>query len=128
MSKIPSVGTALVVRTWLKVELMALAGLVLLVLLAGCQQTASEAQTAEAVEPNQVLRNYVQIAQASFGDALTTAQTLDGAITTLLDEPSEANLNAAREAWRAARVPYMQTEAYRFGNPVVDAWEGRVNA
>jgi putative iron-regulated protein len=27
-----------------------------------------------------------------------------------------------------ARVPYMQTEVYRFGNPIVDDWEGKVNA
>ena len=25
-------------------------------------------------------------------------------------------------------VPYQQTEAYRFGNAIVDDWEGRVNA
>jgi putative iron-regulated protein len=25
-------------------------------------------------------------------------------------------------------VPYQQTEAFRFGNPIVDDWEGRVNA
>src|SRR5690606_27371691 len=42
--------------------------------------------------------------------------------------PDAGTLAAAREAWIAARVPYMQTEVYRFGNPVVDAWEGRVNA
>ncbi|MCC3261962.1 hypothetical protein LLE87_27700, partial [Paenibacillus polymyxa] len=40
----------------------------------------------------------------------------------------EARLKAAREAWIVARVPYQQTEAYRFGNPIVDDWEGRVNA
>lgn len=28
----------------------------------------------------------------------------------------------------AARVPYQQSEVFRFGNPIVDAWEGRVNA
>ncbi len=27
-----------------------------------------------------------------------------------------------------ARVPYMQTEAFRFGNKIVDDWEGRVNS
>lgn len=46
----------------------------------------------------------------------------------LIAAPSEATLQAAREAWLAARVPYQQTEAFRFGNPVVDDWEGRVNA
>ena len=39
-----------------------------------------------------------------------------------------ATLDAARRAWKEARVPYMQTEVYRFGNPDVDDWEGRVNA
>ena len=37
-------------------------------------------------------------------------------------------MKAAREAWLAARVPYQQSEAYRFGNPIVDEWEGRVNS
>lgn len=38
------------------------------------------------------------------------------------------NLALARGAWRAARAPYQQTEAYRFGNKIVDEWEGKVNA
>jgi uncharacterized iron-regulated protein len=25
-------------------------------------------------------------------------------------------------------MPYQQTEAFRFGNPIVDAWEGRLNS
>ncbi|MEX0311053.1 MAG: imelysin family protein, partial [Tateyamaria sp.] len=37
-------------------------------------------------------------------------------------------LQAAKAAWIAARVPYQQTEVYRFGNPIVDDWEGKVNA
>jgi putative iron-regulated protein len=37
-------------------------------------------------------------------------------------------LQAARAAWIAARPAYLQTEAFRFGNPTVDDWEGRVNA
>ena len=41
---------------------------------------------------------------------------------------SEESLAAARDAWLAAREPYQQTEVYRFGNAIVDDWEGRVNA
>src|SRR5688500_10935659 len=63
-----------------------------------------------------------------YGDALRQAEALDGKIGALLASPGEATLAAAREAWRAARVPYQQTEGFRFGNPVVDDWEGRVNA
>lgn len=74
------------------------------------------------------MSTYIDIARASYGDSLEMARELDAAIGELVAAPSEATLQAARDAWRAARVPYQQTEAYRFGNPVVDEWEGRVNA
>ena len=83
---------------------------------------------ASAVERVDVLNTYADIAHAGYEDALTTAQALDVAVDALIAHPSEATLNAARAAWLAARPPYQQTEAYRFGNPIVDDWEGRVNA
>ena len=75
-----------------------------------------------------VLANYSDIALAGYQDALAAAKTLDEATDTLIADPSEATLKAAREAWRAARPSYQETEAFRFGNPIVDDWEGRVNA
>ena len=83
---------------------------------------------ADDVSVDKVLTNYADIAQAGYEDSLATAKTLQKAIDTFLDKPTDANLKAARSAWIAARVPYMQTEAYRFGNPIVDDWEGKVNA
>ena len=75
-----------------------------------------------------VLATYADIAQAGYADSLATAEALDAAIDKLIAAPSEATLQAARDAWLAARVPYQQTEVYRFGNAIVDDWEGRVNA
>jgi putative iron-regulated protein len=75
-----------------------------------------------------VITNYANIALATYEDALTQAQALHQAIENLVSVPIEKNLDAAKVAWLAARVPYLQSEAYRFGNPVVDAWEGKVNA
>ncbi len=75
-----------------------------------------------------VVQHYADVALAKYEDSLTTAKALDAAIDALLAQPSEATLAAARTAWIAARIPYQQSEVYRFGNPVVDAWEGRVNA
>ena len=75
-----------------------------------------------------VLKTYADIAQAGYEDSLETAQTMKLAIDAFLAEPTEGNLRAARAAWIAARIPYMQTEAYRFGNAIVDDWEGKVNA
>ncbi len=75
-----------------------------------------------------VVKTYADIAQAGYADALTGARGLQTAVNTLIKEPTDANLKAARQAWIAARVPYMQTEGFRFGNKIVDDWEGRVNS
>ncbi|MCB1516790.1 MAG: peptidase [Hyphomicrobiaceae bacterium] len=83
---------------------------------------------AAEVSRAEVTDTYVRIGQAVFEDALSTAKSLRDAILALEADPTQANLEAARAAWIAARVPYQQSEAFRFGNPLVDAWEGKVNA
>jgi len=75
-----------------------------------------------------VIKTYADIGLAKFEDSLTTAQALDKAVDALIATPSADTLNAARDAWKAARVYYPQTEVYRFGNKIVDDWEGRVNS
>jgi len=81
-----------------------------------------------AVDKSAVLATYADIAHAAYQDSLTTAQALQQAVEKLLADPGDDSLAAARRAWIAARVPYQQTEAYRFGNAIVDDWEGKVNA
>ncbi len=91
--------------------------------------TAANALAAdEAPSRSEILTTYADIAQAKYEDSLIAAKTLGAAIDVLIADPSDATLNAARAAWIAARVPYQQTEVYRFGNAVVDEWEGKVNA
>jgi putative iron-regulated protein len=75
-----------------------------------------------------VLTNYANIAEAIYADSLATGKKLQTAVNAFLAKPTEETLKAAREAWIAARVPYQQSEAYRFGNTAVDDWEGKVNA
>ncbi len=81
-----------------------------------------------AVEKADVLDNYADIAEAKYADSLSTAVALQTAVNALVADPSAENLQAAKKAWLAARVPYQQTEVYRFGNAIVDDWEGKVNA
>jgi putative iron-regulated protein len=83
---------------------------------------------AAAPEPKAVVATYANIAQAMYEDALKAARDLDKAVDAFLAAPNEDNLKKAREAWLAARVPYQQTEGFRFGNKLVDEWEGKVNA
>ena len=75
-----------------------------------------------------VLTTYADIAHAGYEDSLTTAQALQAAVDALIADPSPEALQAAKQAWLEARVPYQQTEVYRFGNAIVDDWEGKVNA
>jgi len=75
-----------------------------------------------------VVDHYAELAYAAFSDSLSTAQTLQGAVDAFLAKPGDATLKAARDAWVASRVPYLQTEAFRFGNTLIDDWEGQVNA
>lgn len=104
----------------------------LMVLLSGLWMLAWMAMAADvafggpAVKP--VLKTYSDIAHAAYDDSLTTAKSLQSAVNAFLDDPSEAKLEKAKAAWLAARVPYQQTEVYRFGNAIVDDWEGKVNA
>lgn len=86
------------------------------------------ATPAFAVDKSEVLDTYADIAAAKYADSLTTAQTLQAAVNALATDPSAEALQAAKAAWLAARVPYQQTEVYRFGNAIVDDWEGKVNA
>ncbi|QQA43801.1 imelysin family protein [Pelagovum pacificum] len=82
----------------------------------------------EAPSEDAVLATYADIAHAAYSDSLVTAMTLQEAVTALVETPSAETLQAAKEAWLASRVPYQQTEVFRFGNPIVDDWEGKVNA
>ncbi len=81
-----------------------------------------------AAEARGVINGYADIAEAAYEDSLIAAQALAGAIDDFLAAPDAAGHEAAKATWKAARVPYSQTEVFRFGNAVVDAWEGRVNA
>ena len=83
---------------------------------------------AQAQSVTEVLDTYADIAAAKYEDSLIAARALDAAVTALIAAPSAEALEAGRAAWIRARVPYQQTEVYRFGNPIVDDWEGRVNA
>jgi len=69
------------------------------------------------------------VCAASYTDMLDKANALQSAVSTLTATPNEANLNAARTAWKAMRVTWEQTEAWLFGpveadliDPRIDTW------
>lgn len=83
---------------------------------------------ASRVQKTEVVANYARLVSAVYEDSLDGAEGLQKRVTEFLAKPSEANLKAAREAWIAARKPYLQSEAFRFCEGPVDQMEGRINA
>jgi putative iron-regulated protein len=94
-------------------------------LLAGAVALAAPAFAADRAA---VVATYADIAEAAYGDSLASARELGAAVDALIAAPSAEAMQAARAAWIEARVPYQQTEVFRFGNAIVDGWEGKVNA
>jgi putative iron-regulated protein len=90
-----------------------------------CLSLATGCTRTEPKDPRQpVLETYANIVLATYEDTLARARDLDTAIDALLANPSEQTLNAARERWRAARIPYGYSEAFRFYGGPIDGENG----
>ena len=90
---------------------------------------ASSCRRKAETDPKAVLTTYADIAQAKYEDALTTRQ---GARRRRRRADRQA---VARQRWtpratpgRRRASPTSRPRSIRFGNPIVDDWEGRVNA
>ena len=101
----------------------------------------TEVTTVDATMNNEqkLLTSYANMAQAAYEDSLEEAKKLQAAIDTFVATPTQANLDAAKAAYKEARQPYSQTEVFRFDEGFVgaddkraiasvDGWEGQVNA
>jgi putative iron-regulated protein len=96
--------------------------------------SACDARAAGVSDPRFVagaraaLQTYADIAAAGYADSAGSARALAAAIDRLLATPSAETLAGARSAWLQARIPYAQTEAFRFYDGPIDAVERWVNS
>jgi len=117
---------------------------------AGSAETQTEVQNTESADTtnmsaadkahtDRLVISYANMAHAAYKDSLDTAKALQTAVETYVATPTQANLDAAKSAYKAARQPYSQTEIFRFDEGFVtandkraigsiDSWEGQVNA
>lgn len=80
----------------------------------GCGGDDGDGDMAEVAE------TYAANVYASYSDTLAKAHELQTAVDAFLANPSESTLSAARQAWIDARVPYGQTEVFRFYDGPID--------
>lgn len=95
---------------------------------AAASTTAAAPGAVDEAAGKAVVKHYAEMVYAVYSDSLSTAKTLQTAVDAFLAKPNDETLKAAKEAWAAARVPYLQSEAFRFGNTIIDDWEGQVNS
>lgn len=82
--------------------------------------TLLAAGAAAAQSRGEVVTRYADLLLATYDDALAGARELQAAGDALVAAPSAATLTAAREAWRAARPAYLQSEMARFYDGPID--------
>jgi len=103
----------------------------------GCSGSGDDADDTGKAQAA-VVKNYAEVVSANYADALATAKDLDKAVKAFTADPSEATLEAAKEAWLVSRDPYGLSEAYRFyqgpidnddgDDEIADGPEGQLNA
>lgn len=96
--------------------------------LTGCKTMQSSSSELTGTPEEQVVQNYANIAHATFDDAYLTAVDLQKSIDKFIASPSAEGLEQLKAKWKIAREPYQQSEVFRFGNAIVDDWEGQLNA
>ena len=98
---------------------------VLLFILAAC--SGSEEATPEAVA-----ETYADLVYAAYDASVVSATEMQEAVGAFIADPTEDNLEAARQAWLDARDDYGPTEAFRFYDGPIDnpesGPEGQINA
>ncbi len=76
------------------------------------------------IEKSAVMATYANLVFQNYQDSYDAAVLLQTAINTFVGDPTEDNFEAAKTAWREAREPYGQTEAFRFASGPIDDEDG----
>ncbi len=103
----------------------------LAITLNSCRKKTDDPVTISDQQKVNVLTNYAAMVHASYQDALNLTIELQTKINAFVANPSQAGLDQCKAAWKAARMPYGQTETYRFyAGPIDDdnGPEGLINA
>lgn len=70
------------------------------------------------------IKSYSEIVFTTYEDSYFEAVKLQNAIKTFTTNPTSTNFESTKNAWKSARVPYGQTEAFRFYGGPIDNDEG----
>lgn len=95
--------------------------------LIACDSTSSD----EKSLATEIQTQYASLAAATYDESLKSAKSLQAAILAFTNDPTDQNLESAKEAWLKSRVSYGQSEVFRFYGGPIDSEtgpEGLINA
>lgn len=95
-----------------------------------CFESGSDAPEDNAYDAAPILSDLGEkVILATYADLSAKSLGLSAAVADFDADPSEANLEKARDAWKAARRPWEQAEGFLFGpvdskgiDPSIDSW------
>lgn len=98
--------------------------------IAGCGEDEGTVAESLQFDDAQVIAGYVDnVMVPKYGLLATRADELQAAVEAFVAEPTDANLSAAQDVWRATRRPWEQSETSLFGpvdvngyDPSLDSW------
>ncbi len=85
-----------------------------------CGTSMPDSASAKIIKPRHMVDSYARLVYFSYRKAYDDAAYLQETVERLIENPSRSRLRQAREAWRAARDSYNQTEVFRFYNGPID--------
>ena len=106
----------------------------LLAIVVACSSSTSltpAGGAAGAPDSAAVVKGYAALVHANYEATLEQMTTLQKAIDAFVAAPTQASFDAAKAAWVTARLPYLQSEAFRFAGGPIDSEpngpEGMIN-
>lgn len=104
---------------------------ILLGLMSACDSSDDEVSTIDPLR-QQVVNNYAGLVLANYEDAVILAKALQTQVNAFVQNPTAQGLADCKTAWLKSRVPYLQTETFRFYDGPIDGsannYEGLLNA
>ncbi|MCF0072956.1 imelysin [Dyadobacter sp. CY261] len=92
--------------------------------LAACDSDDDDDQNiTPTVTTQEVVNNYADLVLANYDDAWKLAKDLQAQVNAFVQNPTAKGLEDSKAAWLASRVPYLQTEAFRFYDGPIDGTE-----
>ena len=104
------------------------------IVISGCKKNNDDEQTTTTTTTTelekQLLTDFANVlVNPNYVDIQTKADLFNTSVQTLITTTTDANLAAARTAWRNVREPWEKCEAYLFGpvdfesyDPTMDTW------